>query len=157
MYKKVVLLFVSFLLARGMEKSEKNFLLNEGKILTCADIIKAHSDLNLIPFEKAKDKIQMLSETLFLLCNQWTDVWGQEGLNFAKTLIEKGANPNYIKVDIQALEWGLQPPYKTCLVSNTQTPKGIAKGKLLEYLQNLNKTCWRFQEEAEGIKKPSVN
>lgn len=139
MYKKIGLFFVSFLSATGMEKSERNnFLLDEGKVLTLADIIKAHSDLNVIPFEKMKEKIQMLSETLFLLCNQWTDVWGQEGLNFAKTLIEKGANPHYAKVDIQVLEWRLQAPYKTCLVSNTQTPKGVAKGMLLEYLQNLN-------------------
>lgn len=109
-------------LSVGMER-QNNFLLDPLLPIKIGDIKKASADLAKLPIEKMKDSQTMLSETLITVSLHWTDEWGDEGLQFVRNLIEKGANPKYPKVEEDGV------------TSHTQSAIRLASGKLLDYLK----------------------
>lgn len=127
MYKQIIILSFVWLKLNGIEKPEKdNFLLDRAYPITLETIKEAHSNLLKLPMSKMVGGKKMLSQTLFLLCERWSDEWGDEGLEFAKMLIAKGADPFYSKTFGQVVELDV-PDNKTAI--------GIAHGKLLIYLR----------------------
>lgn len=79
----------------------------------------------------SKENEKFLSENLFALSINWSDQLGVVGLTLAKTLIEKGANPHYTHIE----EEELATKSRKMIVSYTQTPARVARGKLQEYLK----------------------
>ena len=116
----------------GMENAF-NFLLDTTHPLSVEQIRKASDDLAKSPIEKMKDSKQILSEALYSLSVGWLDDWGNEGIEFAKNLIAKGADPKYPHTETEVLVWGKTQPYKESILVNTETAFNRARGKLHNY------------------------
>lgn len=129
MQKSLIFIGLIAIVVNGMER-QNNFLLDSTKSLKKEDIQKAHADLLQLPMEKMKGANVMLSETLIILSAQWSDDFGDDGLRFANSLIAKGANPYYPKVDIEEHgEWSS--------IAHTETAIRLARGRLLEFFNQM--------------------
>jgi hypothetical protein len=115
----------------GMDENYK-FLLDIAKPVSVQQIYKASGALVKFPQEKIHDK-KILSEILYNLSVCWSDEWANVGIEFAKNLIEKGADPHYPQFETEGFECGKSGPYSCSIIVHTQTAYRTARGKLLDY------------------------
>lgn len=132
MYKCVIVAGLLGGIAVGME-GPTNLLFTK-KPLTTKQIQNAYLEFAHLRILQSKESEKYLSEILLGLSLNWSDKWGVVGLILARTLIEKGANPHYPYIEQEMLE----TKRRMMIVSYTQTPILMAKGKLLHYLKQFD-------------------
>lgn len=115
----------------GMTENYK-FILDITKPVSVQQIYKAAGVLAKFSKEKIHDK-KILSEALYNLSVCWSDEWENVGIEFAKNLIEKGADPHYPQLETEGFECGKSGPYSSSIIVYTQTAFRTARGKLLDY------------------------